>query len=373
MPIYSTGSESANCTSVSGNENWLSNCELESFRFLLTEGYYRNCPQVEGLTTKDLYSAAELGLENSQVYHSRLLKLNEEEKQPEDLRAHARVNFQQARCYEMLGQFDDAHRRLREARARYVDLNDKKSLSQCAQDLAVWSYHQGDVAASENAFKEAIVIRSDIDEPLLCAQSWHNLAFVQLRDGRIKDAFCSYGESRKLVERCLGDPSTAIAVKAKRTLGFILSHLVYAKATIGDSEGAIGDAAQYFDHVSTTKAHKEPLLVYVGVAMALDPSGNRGNPVSASRLRDLAGLDIDSEVWFKFALRESLRALIYHQSESERRPYLGLRMLTLAEYGLKSLRNGEPEKHRILFMNAKGLAVARGWKGEALRYSINAK
>ena len=364
---------SANPTSVSGKGVSLSNRELERFRFLLTEGYYPNSSQSEGSITKELYSAAELGLENAQVYHTRLLKLNEEEKSSEDCSAHAQVNFQQARCHEMLGQFDDAHRRLREAWVRYVDLNDQKSLSQCAQDLAVWSYHQGDNVASENAFKEAIAIRSNIDEPLLCAQSWHNLAFVQLRNGRIKDAFCSYGESRKIVERCLGDPSTAIAVKAKRTLGFVLSHLVYAKAKIGDSEGAVGDAAKYFDHVSTTKAHKEPLLVYVGVAMALDARGNRGNSVSASRLRDLAGLDMDSEVWFKFALGESLRSLIYHENESERRPYLGSRMLTLAEYGLKSLRNGDPEKHRILFMNAKGLAVARGWKGEALRYSMIAR
>ena len=101
--------------------------------------------------------------------------------------------------------------------------------------------------------------------------SWHNLGYVLCRIGRTADAWAAYQAASDVLERVMAQPDSA--AKARREKGFVYSHQACAHAKHGQYDAALSLAATYFDDVAATGLHREPMLAYLGAALAMTGAG----------------------------------------------------------------------------------------------------
>lgn len=317
-----------------------------------------------------MYSRAELGLESGVAYGAQLERFERaacDARCAGDVPGLANAELELGRVKEKLGDFVGAWSLGQQAVKGFRESQDVGGSAQCSHTMGVWAFHHGEDSDALECLLAAALAREQAGELLLAAQSWHNLGYVQCRLKKPECSFSSYRDARRLLDQVSAD-EPALADKADRNLGFVLSHITFAMAKYRGHDDALGAALQYFEHVARTGTHKEPLLAYIGSAIALD-SGRVDDKEAALRLQALTGLDCEPEAWFRFSVDEGRRALIGHEPGTGRRPYLGARLLTLAEYGSWCLRNGRPTEGRALIAEAVSIANARGWKGEARRLS----
>jgi tetratricopeptide (TPR) repeat protein len=323
------------------------------------------------------YSQAEMGLESVSCYADRLRCAAEEAQRCQragDRRGLADARLGMGRAKEKLGDFAAAVDLAYEARALFQDLDDMGGVALCCHTMAVWAFHHGSDDNSLVEFQMAAEVRERDGEILLAAQSWHNLGYAQCRLGMPDEAFFSYRNSRILLDRVRAEQHGDLAAKACRELAFILSHLAFAKARYCSRDSAMAAAVKYFEHVARTGVHREPLLAYLALPIAIAPGGesSAAEPVTggdARRLQEMTGLRLQPEEWFRHAVDEGRRAMVSYQAGQGRRPYLGARLLALAEYGNWLLRSKQADRGRALLTEAVALARARGWDGEARRHS----
>lgn len=319
-----------------------------------------------------MYSQAELGLESASFYMDQIHNLEQvadNARRAGETRVLARATLDIGRVKEKLQEFAKATALAETARKQCQNMGDTSGFALCCHTLAVWAFHQGEDDKSVHDFCMAAETRERIGELLMSAQSWHNLGYVHCRGGRANDAFHCYWKSRYLLDRLRADQSEDLSVKAERSLGFVLSHLAFASAKYRCRNDALTATVEYLEHVARTGVHREPLLAYLAPPIALALGEEKRISASSSRLEELTDMQMQPEVWFRFALDEGSRALIEHKAGSGRRPYLGARLLTLTEYGSWCLQNERTQQGQALFAEAVSLARARGWKGEARRCS----
>jgi tetratricopeptide (TPR) repeat protein len=319
-----------------------------------------------------MHSNSELGLESVPFYEGQLRDLEqvaERARQMGNARALAEAELSQGRVKEKLGDFLEAIALARTAHARFHNAGDASGVALCCHTTAVWAFHHGDDVKSLQDFRTAVQIRGTAGEFLLEAQSWHNLGYVQCRTGRPDDAFRSYHEAQRILERLRLGRLASLSASADRALGFVFSHLAFANAKYRSRDDAMTATMAYFEHTARTKVHKEPILAYLAPPIALAFDKKELDADLASRIGKHGGLEMAPDLWFRYALEESSRALLAHEAGSGRRPYLGARLLALAESGLWFLNEGQEQLGQMLIAEAVALASARGWIGEVGRFS----
>lgn len=284
-----------------------------------------------------------------------------------DIASHADALLDLGRTHEKLGRFSDARDAGEAALAAYELRGDDGGIAQCCHTIGVWSFHHGHEEQSFALLTRAAKTRESMDELLLAAQSWHNLGYVQSRTGRADDAFASYRRAEVLLDQLSSGSSSDLRAKAYRNRAFVWSHLTFATAEYSEPGLALDIAARYFALVAETGAHREPLLTYVGVALAYD----RGRPPHgrsvSQQLAELTGLAADPELWFRAAIDLGRTAVETYHPGTGRRPYLGAMILALATYGRWSVGAGFHNDGEERLARAERLAQARGWDGEVGR------
>jgi tetratricopeptide (TPR) repeat protein len=320
-----------------------------------------------------MYSHQELGLESQSSYEAELVRLTDladGARSADDATRLAAALLALGRIHEKLGRFTEAVAHARAARELYEDAGDQGGLAECRHTMAVWAFHQGDTEESFHSFEVAARLREDIGELLRSAQSWHNLGYVQCRSGTPRKAFACYAQSGRLLDRVRTEQPPSLGYKAYRDRGFLLSHTAFATAKHGDADEAVHLATEYFELVARTGVHREPLLAYLALPISRSRVREPGTARQTARLTALTGLPPDPESWFRFTLSEGRRALAEHRAGEGRRPYLGARLVALAEYGRWCAGiTGRRDEGRSLMARAVALADARGWKGESERFS----
>lgn len=317
-----------------------------------------------------MFSPDQLGLDEPVKYaetEQRFASVIAERRTAGDLPGEGWALLATAWAMEKQGRGDEALERAEEARTVLRRAGDLSKLGECCHSIGVWRFHHRDGDPPVDDFAEAIEARLAVGDRMAAAQSWHNLAYVQLIAGRNADADASYERAAELLAQVQADTEPGLAATAFRQFGFILSHQAYAVALHRPPAEALRATRKYFEHVARTGAHREPVLAYLapGIALASSPKtlGAEG-----AALRRLTGIAPDAETWLRTALHEASTAMTSHaDTGTGRHAYLGSHLLALAELARWCQAHNRPEEAAQLIAEALSLASARGWRGEAAR------
>jgi len=282
-----------------------------------------------------------------------------------DKPAHGLARMWEAWAMEKQGRLEEALRVAEEARTVLGQAEDLALVASCGQSIGVWKFHGLDADADVRDFEESIELRLRADNLVAAAQSWHNMAYVQLSSGKWSDARTSYREAAGLLVRVQAGPDAGLAASADRGKAFVLSHLAYASARQQPVAETLTATASYFEHVARTGAHREPVMAYLapGIALAL----GEGVPTAESdALVSLTGIPADAESWLRKALDVASEGLAAGASTG-RRAYLGAHVLALVELARWFRSAGREDEADQHVERARLLATARGWQGEAKR------
>lgn len=246
--------------------------------------------------------------------------------------------------------------------------DDLRLVAEYHHSCGVWKFHHTDGAPPVDDFLRAIDARTRSGDLMGAAQSWHNLGYVQLIDGRADDAATSYDRATDLLGRVRNESDPAKAAFAFRQQGFVLSHQAFAAAHHQPLRDALRAALAYFRHVEETGAHREPVLAYLAPGVALARSQPEISAEELRSLESLVGLPPDAETWLRAAVREAALAMVEPtETGTGRRAYLGSHLLALAELGEWCAAHDRLEEARQHWARAGQLARARGWLGEVSR------
>ena len=279
--------------------------------------------------------------------------------------AHGLARMWEAWAVEKQGRVGEALRQAEEARTVLSQTDEHALVASCGQSIGVWKFHGVGGDAVVEDFQESIQLRLTAGNLMAAAQSWHNMAYVQLSSGQWAAADTSYREAAALVARVQASPDAKLAASADRGKAFVLSHLAYAAARQSSVAETLAATASYFRHVARTGAHREPVMAYLapGIALAL---GEEVPVEEADVLTSLTGVPADAESWLRKALDVASTGL-ESGAGTGRRAYLGAHLLALVELARWMRSTGREDEADRHVERAHMLATARGWHGEAMR------
>lgn len=284
-------------------------------------------------------------------------------KQRGAIRDEARATLNVGWADEKLGRGIDGIRRARRAHELFLDAGDRSGAAECLHSIAVWTFHNTtDVDGPCHDFTVAANERWDVGETLLAAQSLHNRGYVEMRSGRVAAGRSSYDQANTVLDSALHSEDPDAARSAERQRGFVLSHVAYWHALFGTIGDAIKVTIAYFDHVSRTGTHREPVLAYLAAAHAMTRLDDSAMSAELSAQTAVSGIEHAFRTAVVLAASE-----LSNPQPGARRAYLGSHLLALSDFARWLSNGGRSDAARATLEFAIDLSLARHWAGETAR------